>query len=104
MKSQTDGDKFKDKIIGIDNLNKGVSFDEKYLSDSGIIHLLYEMSTGEVHLTRDGLEFVKEYWGFSKIAEMLFDFEGGKGDFTDGFGSKDKIVEWLNSYKVIPMQ
>jgi len=90
-----------DKIIGIDNLSRNVFYNQKYLEKDSLIHLMYELSTSEIILTKIGLEFLRDIWGFANIATILFDYEGSKGDFNINFKTKEKLVEWLKNYKTI---
>jgi len=88
-------------MIGIDNLSRAVDYNDEYNTKEGIIHLMYEVSTDEIILTKEGIDFIKKYWGFEEIAKILFEFEEGKGDFTDSFKTKEAITKWLENYKCI---
>jgi hypothetical protein len=85
-------------IIGVDNLNRKIYFDDKYLQEDWLIHLMYEVKTDEIALTSIGLEFLKDFWEFEKIANILFDYEQDNGDFHISFGTEEKLVSWLNNY------
>jgi len=88
-------------IIGIDNLNKKIYYNNKYLLKDGLIHLMYEVRTDEIALTKQGLDFLKNAWGFENVANILFDYENGQGDFKISFNTREKLVEWLNNYHII---
>jgi hypothetical protein len=88
--------KFKDVPIGKDNLNRNV-FANRILDESGLKHFLYNMyGPGDESITKEGLEFLKEYYGLDKIAEMIL-AEKEKGvDYH--FENKEAIIDWLSKF------
>lgn len=86
-------------ILGVDNLSRPLVFNKKFLDEGELIHLMYELNTGEVILTKNGLRFIKDYWGFEKVAKIIFKYENGEGDFVSNFSSEKELVEWLKNYK-----
>ena len=58
-----------------------------------LLHFLYDMDCGENVLTEDGLNFLKEYYGLNKVADMIIkDIKNGV-DFK--FEKKEDIIKWL---------
>lgn len=89
--------KYKDKIIGRTNLNKELYVDE--ISDENLLkNFLYDMyDSGHKSLTKEGFEFLKEYYGLEEIAKLIFQ-EKDKGINYD-FTSSNEVFTWLGKFK-----
>ncbi len=89
--------KYRNIPIGKDNLNRDIFADE-IINEENLKDFIYNMyGSGDESLTEKGLEFLKEYYGLDKIADMIL-AEKEKGlDYH--FKSKEDIIAWLNKYK-----
>jgi len=84
--------KYKGKVLAQDY--RGKIIDVKCLSDDKhFISFVYELDSDESTLTQQGLKFLKEYYGFDKIAQMILKEVRGGSDLR--FSSKEEMIEWM---------
>lgn len=90
--------KYKDKYLGKYYNSRNLSVDD-LLTEEDLVHILYEIFEHELDLNDDGRDFLDRYWGFEKIADIIFDYEKIDGDFHRAFKAKEKFVNWLGCGK-----
>lgn len=91
-------DNLKEVVVGIDNLNRNIIFENSLLTNDGLLNLMYNVLTSEAILTKAGLNFLNDHWSYEKIADIIFDYEKEGGDFKINFKTKERLVEWLENY------
>ena len=57
--------------------------------------ILGEVNEGESYITPDGISFLKEAYGFDKLAQLLFNEKW----FEDEYKNPAEIFEWLTSWE-----
>lgn len=63
---------------------------EDFSSFGWLSHYLAEVNDREADLTKEGIRFFKEVYGFERIAKMLYD----DGWYAEEFRSPQEILEW----------
>ncbi len=93
-------DKYEGKVMGVRNyratkkeFNSSDFIDIKKMED-----FLEEVSCGESDITPAGLMFIKEYYGFNKLAKLLYKRKALRLDFS----SRKEIEQWFE--EIVPME
>lgn len=90
-------EKYRNKILGRDNLNREIHIN-RLLNGQDLRHFLYNMyGSGDESLTGDGLNFLKEYYGLDKIAAVIMEEKSAGIDYE--FKHEREIYEWLEQFK-----
>lgn len=99
MKDQKDVlKKFKGISIGTDYKGKNI-YASDVVKEDDLIGVMYDWWSRESDIDEEGIKFFSEYWGFEKIADIIFDYEEVDGDFHRAFKTKEKFVNWLGQGK-----
>lgn len=85
---------YKDIIIG-DNYKDEKLFVKDIDTKEKLLHIMYDFFSREVDLNREGIKFLQDYWGLEEVANIIFEHEREKGDFTNEFENKNGLVIWL---------
>lgn len=87
-------EKYSNVIIG-DNYK-----DEKLYCDimdnkDKLISTLYDFLGRDIDLNKEGIEFLRDFWGIEQVAKIVFEHESGEGDFVNTFKSEEGLTRWL---------
>ena len=84
--------KYNEKVLGHSFYKDGASYKASELSSLNEAYLImWEVWNHEGALSKDGVDFLREYYGLENLAE-LFSKKGG----FDESKKKESILEWLN--------
>lgn len=85
-------EKYKDRPLAVVNNKSGRTIGvSTFISEAQFPELTEELETGEILLTLDGLEFIKEYYGFEGFLTLVSQVEGNE------FSSKrlSSGIKWI---------
>lgn len=88
------------KVMGValyQGAHKKEFYEEDLKHPDGLYHLLGELYDCESDITEDGIAFLKEYYGFEKVADFLKEHDFGGDTVT-----KAELVVWLET--LVPLQ
>jgi hypothetical protein len=94
MNKQEILNRYKDIVLGDTHKNEQIYVD-KFSSEDDLIHTMYEFLSREVDVYPTGIQFLKEYWGYENIADLIFKYEKDDGDFHQTYKTKRNLIEWL---------
>jgi len=87
---------FDNKVLGKTTYSVDHNFMASELATPDkLIGFLYEVNTHEAALTKDGLDFLDEFYGLEKVADMIIDEIMRGGDFKFNENEKGEIINWL---------
>lgn len=87
-------DKHKNDIFAIENYGKNKKiFIKDVLDKDKLLEVLYEIDCQEMSLSKEGLDFLSEYYGLDVVSNMILE-EIKKGvDFK--YSREEQITAWL---------
>ena len=92
-------EKYKGKVLGETcyACKNDKIFADQFISRSGLLFFLHELDCRESVLTKDGLGFLREYYGLDAVADMVIEKikDGVKYRFSEN--EKDEIIAWLEN-------
>jgi hypothetical protein len=94
MNKQEILNRYKDTVVGDTHKNEQI-YVNKLSSEDELIHTMYEFLSREVDIYPKGILFLKEYWGYDNIADLIFKYEKDDGDFHQTYITKENLVNWL---------
>jgi len=87
--------RYKDIVLG-DNYKNEKLFVNDVETEERLISTMYDFLSREVDLYKEGIEFLKEYWGLENVARIIFDYENDtNGDFHQAFHTEKGLYDWL---------
>ncbi|MDQ5952302.1 MAG: hypothetical protein QG626_429 [Patescibacteria group bacterium] len=90
--------KYKTIPIGKNNLDRDI-FIERIDNESELKFFLYSVyGPRDESLTRAGLDFIKEFYGLDKVANIILDEKKHGVDYH--FTDKKEIIEWLHKIAI----
>lgn len=92
--------KFKNKILAHTcyKAAKQYNYVDDFIDKDKLLYILYEIDCTETVLTKDGVNFLKEYYGLEHVAKLIQQdiAEGVDFQWQTNKNIKD-IVDWLNN-------
>lgn len=90
--------KYQQTILG-NYYNGSELLADKISTERDLISAMYDLLSHELDLSDDGRNFIDEYWGFDRAAQLILDYEELDGDFHKRFQNKEAIIDWISHEK-----
>lgn len=93
-------EKYQGKILAKPNYtNKYIYTVKDFSNKEGLLHFFYEYDTHEADLRKHGYDFLKEYYGLEKIADIILE-ESKENDLLRGL-TKAELIDYIKERKYL---
>ncbi len=95
-------EKYKDKVVGRTNMDYPI-YVNKLRDEEGLKEFLFNMySSQDEILTKDGFNFLEEYYGFDKITEFILKEKSRGVDYN--FTTEKEVEHWLKQIRNVDVE